>query len=141
MSKYEDKKMTNQASKICLLLCVILFMPGCDQQKDTASLSPSEDLVGEWKDKYGQGTVFIFHSDKTATMIMGGEELIIDTWVLDKNHDPMHLELTKTVLGKSTTLIGIASFIHKNELNIKVGFNGQRPKGFFGKDRIILERQ
>ena len=50
MSKYEDKKMTNQASKICLLLCVILFMPGCDQQKDTASLSPSEDLVysHEW---------------------------------------------------------------------------------------------
>ncbi|MDG0969593.1 MAG: hypothetical protein P8O06_07135 [Porticoccaceae bacterium] len=133
--------MTNQASKICLLLWVILFTSGCDKKNDTASVSLSENLVGKWKDKYGQGTVFIFNSDKTATMIMGGEELIIDSWVLDENHDPMHLDLTKTAFGKSTTLIGIASFIHKNELNIKVGFNGQRPKGFFGKDRIILERQ
>ena len=103
--------------------------------------NPHKAIVGEWKGKYGEAAVFIFHADNTATLFMEGRKLDIDHWRLDESQDPIHLDLKGRIGGRVTTLVGITGFIDKNTLNIKIGFNGQRPKGFFGRDRIVLERQ
>ena len=108
---------------------------------DHQAVNAHKAIIGEWKGKYGEAAVFIFHADETATLFMDGRRLEIDQWRLDKSQDPMHLDLEGRVGGRVTTLVGITGFIDKNTLNIKIGFNGQRPKGFFGRDRIILERQ
>ena len=72
---------------------------------------------------------------------MDGRILEIDQWRLDQTQDPMHLDLEGRVGGRTKSLVRITGFIDDNTLNIKIGINGQRPKGFFGRDRIILKRQ
>jgi hypothetical protein len=128
-------------SKLLLHIFITTLLILTAACSDELADNPHKAIIGEWKGKNGEPAVFVFHSDETATLFMDGRRLEIDQWRLDQTQDPMHLDLEGRVGGRTRTLVGITGFIDDNTLNIKIGFNGQRPKGFFGRDRIILERQ
>ena len=128
-------------SKLLLLIFITTLLILTAACSDQLADNPHKAIIGEWKGKHEEPAIFIFHSDKTATLFMEGRKLDIDQWRLDESYDPMHLDLEGRVGGRTRTLVGITGFLDDNTLNIKIGFNGQRPKGFFGRDRIILERQ
>lgn len=120
------------------ITALLMLTAACSDQQ---TVNVHKAIIGEWKGKYGEAAVFTFHADNTATLFMEGRKLDIDHWRLDESQDPMHLDLEGRIGGRVTTLVGITGFIDNDTLNIKIGFNGQRPKGFFGRDRIVLERQ